>query len=137
MEKPKHFRIFKIISIIFIIIGIVGIFVAISGFINMNGSFMLGGMMVSIGFFVGISSAIIGFMPEISKLTAKSSKYIQECNKDDLKDISSTHADIYSDAIKKTVRSVKEGLEDTIYCRYCGEEINSDSVYCPKCGKKL
>ncbi len=34
------------------------------------------------------------------------------------------------------VKNIKE-MDETIYCKYCGEEIDSDSVYCKNCGRKI
>ena len=36
----------------------------------------------------------------------------------------------------KEVKNIKE-IDETIYCKYCGEEIDSDSVYCKNCGRKI
>lgn len=36
----------------------------------------------------------------------------------------------------KEVKSIKE-MDETIYCKYCGEEIDGDSVYCKNCGRKI
>lgn len=34
------------------------------------------------------------------------------------------------------IKYIKE-IDETIYCKYCGEEIDSDSVYCKNCGRKI
>ena len=39
------------------------------------------------------------------------------------------------DNIEK-IKYIKE-IDETIYCKYCGEEIDSDSVYCKNCGRKI
>ena len=36
----------------------------------------------------------------------------------------------------KEAKNIKE-IDETIYCKYCGEEIDSDSVYCKNCGRKI
>ena len=43
---------------------------------------------------------------------------------------------------KKTLDNIEEikyikEIDETIYCKYCGEEIDSDSVYCKNCGRKI
>lgn len=37
---------------------------------------------------------------------------------------------------KEKLDNIKE-IDETIYCKYCGEEIDSDSVYCKNCGRKI
>ena len=37
---------------------------------------------------------------------------------------------------KEKLDDIKE-MDKTIYCKYCGEEIDSDSVYCKNCGRKI
>lgn len=138
-EKPKHFKKFKIIGFIGIALGMIGVILAINGFSNDEiGSFMLGGFMTCFGFFVGIACLVLGFRPELSKLGIKSAKYIQNENKDDLKDMASTSADIVGDAVTEITRSIKKGLadEDKMYCKHCGELIDADSRFCNRCGKE-
>jgi uncharacterized membrane protein YvbJ len=80
---------------------------------------------------------VMGFRVELSKMMTKSAKYIQEENKEDLKDIASTTADIASDAITKTTKAIKKGVKGTKFCKHCGAEIDEDSKFCSKCGKEL
>ena len=79
---------------------------------------------------------MIGFRPEIAKMSTKSAKYIQQENKEDFRDIANSAADIASEAITKTTTAIKKGLEDKIFCKHCGEKIDSDSKFCSKCGKE-
>lgn len=37
---------------------------------------------------------------------------------------------------KEKLEDIKE-IDETIYCKYCGEEIDSDSVYCKNCGRNI
>ena len=37
---------------------------------------------------------------------------------------------------KEKLEDIKE-IDENIYCKYCGEEIDSDSVYCKNCGRKI
>jgi len=136
-NKPKHFIIFKIIGLIGIILAIIGFVLTFVGFGDFeSNNFMIGGFLTTFGMFIGISCLIIGFRPEITKMSAKSAKYIQQENKEDFRDIASNTAEIASEAITKTTTAIKKGLDDKIFCKYCGEKIDSDSKFCNKCGKE-
>ena len=93
--------------------------------------------MAALGFFIGFAGLMFGFRPELSKMTIKSAKYIQQENREDLKDLTKTSAEIASDAIKTTTKAIKEGLKDSMYCKHCGAEIDADSKFCKSCGKEL
>ena len=138
-NKPKHFTILKIVGVCGFIIFITGLVLLISGFDDFDNEwkFMTGMFMMPVGFMSGMSCTILGFGPEISKLRAKSAKYIQQENKEVLEDIATTSAEINSDAVTITAKAVKAGLKDTIFCKYCGEEIDEDSQFCKHCGKNL
>lgn len=138
-KKPKHFFIFKIIGFIGVVVGIIGLILTLTGFGNFeNNSFMVGGFLVAFGMFIGITCLVIGFRPEVAKLSTKSAKYIVNDNKDDLTDIANTSADIYNDAITQTTRAIKKGLteEKSMFCKHCGAKIDADSKFCNKCGKE-
>ena len=136
-KKPKYFLVLKIVGFIFLIVGIAGAVISGLNFGNFdNNLFMVGGIMASVGFFVGFVCFIIGFMPEIQRIGVKTSKYIQEQNKEDLTDIANTSADISSEAITKSAKAVKKGLEGTKFCKHCGKEIDADSKFCSYCGKE-
>ena len=138
MDKPKHFLIFKILGFVFLFIACFGFYKLFTGFGDFeSNNFMIGMFLGPISIFLTFVFLSIGFRPELSKLSTKSVKYIQEENKDDLRDIVSTNAQITKDAVTTTVQAVKEGLEDQIYCKYCGNKIDKDSVFCKHCGKKL
>ena len=137
-NKPKYFIVFKIVGFIGIILAIIGFILACKGFGDFeSNNFMIGMFLGPIGMFLAFTSLIIGFRPELTKLSTKSVKYIQEENKEDLKDIVTTNAQITKDAVTTTVQAVKEGIEDQIYCKYCGNKIDKDSVFCKHCGKKI
>ena len=74
--------------------------------------------------------------PSMKGLLPEADKYIQQENKEDLKDIISTTADIASEAVTKTATEIKQGIEDTIFCKHCGAKIDFDSKFCKKCGKE-
>ena len=136
-NKPKHFIVFKIIGFLGIILAIIGFALTVDGFDDFeSNNFMIGVLMSTFGFFIGISGLMIGFRPEITKMSTKSVKYIQKENKEDFKDIASNAADIASEAITKTTTAIKTGLDDKIFCKHCGEKIDSDSKFCNKCGKE-
>ncbi|MBO5328444.1 MAG: zinc ribbon domain-containing protein [Clostridia bacterium] len=133
-NKPKHFIVFKIVGFIGIIISIVGFILVSFADFKFN-NIMIGTLMGTFGSAIGISCLFIGFRPEITKLATQSSKNIQQENKEDLKGIATNTADIVSDAITKTTTAIKKGLDDKIFCKHCGEKIDSDSKFCNKCGK--
>lgn len=136
-KKPKFLLILKILGFVFIGVAIAGAVIAFKGFGDFeSNNFMLGGIMSSLGSFAGISCLVVGFMPAMTKGMTKTARYIQEENKEDLKDMANTSAEINSEAITKTARSVKEGLKSTKFCKHCGAEIDSDSVFCSTCGKE-
>ena len=137
-NKPKYLLVLKIVGFIGIALAIFGFILAINNFGNFdNNLFMVGGFISCVSFFVGVSSLAIGFRPEITKLSIKLSKHIQEENKEDIKDIVDTTADITGDAISKVSKSIKNGLEeDKMYCKHCGAFIDADSIFCKHCGKE-
>jgi ribosomal protein L40E len=136
-NKPKYFIVFKIVGFIGIILAIIGFILACKGFDDFeSNNFMIGGLMATFGLFIGVSCLVMGFRPEITKMSTKSIKYIQQENKEDLKDIISTTADIASEAVTKTTTASKQGIEDTIFCKHCGAKIDFDSKFCNKCGKE-
>ena len=137
-KKPIKFLIFKIIGVAGLVVAFVGGFKSCNGFGDFEtNDFMVGGIMLTFGLFVGISCLVTGFMPAITKATAKTARYIQQENKEVLKDIMTTNAEIASEAVKTTAKAVKDGIKDTMYCKYCGKEIDADSLFCKECGNKL
>ena len=137
-KKPIHFLVLKIIGCISIITAIVGIILTVNGFGDFeSNNFMIGGIITTSGIFLGIPCLVIGFQPEITKVSVKSKQYIQQENKENLTDIANTQAEILQGAITKTTAAVKNGLdEDKMYCKHCGKMIDADSKYCSKCGKE-
>ena len=90
--------------------------------------------MSTFGLFLTVAFLATGFRPEITKMTTKSARYIQQENKEDLTGIANTTADIASGAITKTTRAIKKGIKDTKFCKHCGAEIDADSKFCNNCG---
>ena len=137
-KKTTFFLIFKIIGFLFIILSIFGFILSARGFGDFEtNNFMIGAVLGTVGLFIGITCLMIGFRSELTKIAIKSAKHIQEENKEDLKDIADTSAEITGDAVKVTTKNIKEGLkEETIYCKHCGLLIDADSIFCSQCGKK-
>ena len=74
----------------------------------------------------------------------KAFKHMTDYSKKDFEDINynvadaSMNANINKDAIYIKSKAIKDGLSSfMIYCKYCGNKIDSDSKYCNYCGKKL
>ena len=65
-------------------------------------------------------------------------KQMLDENEEALTDIAHKEAKIRSVGIKSAAKAVKEGLteKNSIYCKYCGSEIDSDSKFCKHCGKE-
>ena len=137
-KKPMHFFVFKILGVTGIILLILSLFLILTGFDDFESNrFMIGAMLLPFSVLITFTGIMTGFKPEIAKLKTKTAKYIQDQNKQDLADISDNAADIMSGAITKTVQAVKSGLDDTMFCKHCGAQIDADSAFCNKCGKKL
>ena len=67
----------------------------------------------------------------------KATRMMMDAYEEDLKSMATKGAKINEEGIKITARAVKEGLtKESVYCKYCGAEIDEDSVFCKKCGKK-
>ena len=82
------------------------------------------------------------FRAKMMSRNVRAAKYMMDESKDDIKDISDNMAYATKDGIKTTTQAVASGIkaglsdEETVYCKYCGSEIDSDSVFCKKCGKE-
>ena len=137
-KKPLHFLVLKIVGAMGIAAAIVGIVLSVSGFGDFESNkFMIGSLLTTFGLFVGISCLVSGFRPELTRMSLKSAKYIQNENKDELGDIINTSAEIAKDAISTTVGAIKDGLAESCkYCKHCGALIDADSKFCSKCGKE-
>lgn len=75
-------------------------------------------------------------LTNLNQAGINSKKKILDENEETLKEMADKNADINKGAVREYAKSIKEGLTDTIYCKYCGELIDSDSIYCKKCGKE-
>lgn len=136
-NKPKHFLILKIVGFLGLAVAITGFVLVFTGFNDFeSNNFLIGSFLVPFGFIATGIGIAIGFSPEIAKMKAKSTKYIQEQNKEDLTSIASINADISSESVTKTTKAIKKGLTETMYCKHCGAEIDKDSKFCKDCGKE-
>ena len=54
-----------------------------------------------------------------------------------MQEIITNNAEIHSEAITTTAKAVKSGLNETMFCKYCGQKVDVDSQFCKYCGKKL
>ena len=136
--KPKIFLTLRIIGFSLLGFGAVMSAIGLSLFGNFDSGF-IGIVLLCFGgfcFVPGIALVAISFTLGINKTMIKTTKYIQEDNKEDLKDIASTEAEIKEAAITRTAKAVKKGFVDTKFCKHCGEEIDADSKFCSKCGKE-
>ena len=137
-KKPYIFMVLKLVGVIGVIIFVIGAIKIFTGFGDFeNNNFMIGSFMLPIGLFLSVFGFVQGFKPEITKQTLKTTKFIQEENKDELQQIITKNAEIHSEAITNTAKAVKSGLNETMYCKYCGEKIDIDSQFCKHCGNKL
>lgn len=137
MKKPIHFLIFKIVGVAGAILAIIALALIFTGFGDFeSNNFMIGGFLLPLAIFATVTGFVIGFKPQISKMTAQGTRYILEENKEELSDIATTTAEIASEGVEMTARAVARGLEDTIFCKHCGAQIDADSRFCSKCGKE-
>lgn len=143
--KPVFFMILKIIGFALLAIGIIILITNLNKQVPSMGSngWFEAERSKSFGIFAGIAFSMISifiisiaFSPEIKKLTVKTTKYVLDENKDDIKSIADTSAEIGSDAITTVTKSIKKGLKDTKFCKHCGTEIDADSRFCNTCGKE-
>ena len=138
MNRPRYFWIFKIIGAIGAVATVTGIVLAVTGFGDFeSNNFMIGSFVTVIGVMMTAVGITIGFGPEIAKARAKTIRYIQEENKEDLAAIASNGAEIMSDAVSKTANALANGAEKTMFCKHCGAKIDADSTFCSRCGKEL
>lgn len=137
-KKPIRFLILKILGCLGVALFIFGLVLAIKGFGDFeSNNFMIGAFISTFSLVLSVGCLVSGFKPEITKMTIKSSKYIQQENKEELKEIVNTTAEIAKDAVSTTSKAVKDGFtNDKHFCKYCGAQIDSDSIFCNKCGKK-
>lgn len=139
MKKPLSLLILRIIGFCCLAIALLGIILVINGFGDFETNhFMIGSFLATFGLFAGISCTVSGFLPEISKTSIRTQKYIQNENKEDLTDIANTAAEINANAVTTISHAAAQGFtqEDTVFCKECGAKIDADSKFCRHCGTK-
>ena len=136
-EKPKVFTVLKIVAILLLICRATLITLAFTAFydevLGMDPICFAIGMAA---IFFSIPCFLFGVLPQIQRTSIKVTRYLQEDAEDDLRHIANKTADIASGAVKKTTKAIKNALKDTMYCKHCGAEIDTDSTFCKMCGKQ-
>lgn len=136
-KKPLYFLTFKILGCVGVVALICGIILAVSGFGDFeSNNFMIGTFVAVGGMALTMFGMLIGFAPEMAKASAKTLKYIQEENKEDLTAIANNNAEIMRDAISTTASAIADGVKKTMFCKHCGAKIDADSKFCSSCGKE-
>lgn len=142
LKEPKHLKICRIVGFLLLVTGVVLIVLGCAVFRKVwswNGDTMINPALVFPGAFIcaiGLMLLFMGFSAKISKMSVESERYVQEIAKDDLKSIANTSVDIVSEPITKVVKTVKNSIKNTKFCKHCGGEIDSDSQFCKHCGKE-
>lgn len=127
-QKTK--RVLTNIGLISLTIGI--ILIIASFFISERGTtvFMIFGAIV-FGVFFPFVIFGVAFGREINAFNAQQSIPI-------IKEGMENVAPSMRNTSKEIAKGIKEGLseEDTVYCKHCGQLIDSDSRFCKSCGKQ-
>ena len=73
----------------------------------------------------------------IGNVGINSKKKIYDENYDNLRDMATKKANIHKEEVEITTKAIKDGLSDNkMYCKHCGDLIDSDSEFCKHCGKR-
>ena len=135
-KEPKHLKVCRILGFTFIVLAVALI---VMGAIAISASKVGIAMLIPGMFFLFFSAPclFVGFSAKIQKAQIATQKYIQGETKEDLTEMAGTTADIVSPAVKKISKAVKDGVKnETMFCKHCGVEIDTDSTFCKSCGKK-
>lgn len=78
-------------------------------------------------------------LTKYGNIAARAQNNVINNNEGILRETANKTADINKDAVKTIAHSVKEGFIDnnSVYCKYCGTQVDADSTFCKKCGKQL
>ena len=122
--------IFKIAGFAFLCVGICGIVLFILGFGDFDHQqFIIGLLMMTFGIFIGAFCLIIGFLPQLSKWGINRAVRLQAQNMDLIKEMVNSSAQISQKIANET--------SNTVFCKHCGTQIDSDSKFCKSCGVQL
>ena len=142
-KKPKTFLVLKIVSILLLIGSVTMITLSFTLGKEMGDNFGLrmgGFLCLPISVFL----LFLAFLPNIQKTMIKTSKYVISNSKTDLEEISRQSGEISSLGAKEVAKSItqivteqqKVAQADKIFCKHCGQAIDSDSKFCSHCGKE-
>ena len=114
-KLPKIFLVLRFVALGLFITGVTLIVLACTAFATYDDFF---GLEPALGIllpgivcvFFAIPCTIIGFMPSINKVAIKTSKYIQESNREDLTDLMSTGMGIGIDATSQAINENEDDL---------------------------
>ena len=134
MKKPIVFLILKIVGILALALAVLGVVLLVKGFGDFeSNNYLIGMFLTPFSTVIGVLCITTGFRPEIAKMRAKSARYIQEQNKEDLSAIATTAAEIISEGAATIADAVREEKK---FCKHCGASIDRDSKFCSECGKE-
>ena len=102
-------------------------------------------MFIIVSIFIGIVFVFVIAMFISPKLRGKmmsreikAQKYMMDESKEDIRSISNDMAYATKDGIRTTASAIKDGFtQSSMFCKYCGNEIDGDSKFCKTCGKEL
>ena len=101
---------------------------------------ILAGVIVVLFLIIIIGISKFSMKDELKRQMKIMNDFVEE-NEEDLKKLSNKQAEINSGAVETTASAIKKGFTDSkktdiMFCRYCGEKIESDSKFCRYCGKE-
>ena len=132
-EKPKAYSHLKIIGFILLPLSIIAaVFSFILSDFGPNPALFIPALLL-LG--ISVPILIIGYQPEITKLSLKHTQYIQQETKELQKNIVNTSEEISHNAIRNAATAIKTGFKEYKYCKHCGQQIDEDSTFCKFCGK--
>lgn len=109
----------------------------------MEAIIIIGIVLVCLILFITIvsSSSYKGIEKQLTKMgkaVVNAQNNILNENEEALKSAANKNADIHKEAVKTMASAVKEGFSEKseMFCKNCGESIDSDSKFCKRCGKE-
>ena len=81
-----------------------------------------------------------GMMGSMMKDAIQMQKQILEEHGEDLKELNKRSAEIESEGLEIKAKAIKKGFAgdgaSLVFCKHCGQKIESDSKFCKYCGKE-